>query len=232
MNEPVVAPDYWNARLPDGGPLYVETNLARAIVEPFNALTAFLFVLLVAIWLWRLRGRYHQHLFLLLCLPVLLVGGVGGTIYHALRRSHTMFLLDVIPIGLLVILGSIYLWIRLRPRWWHIVLIAVLIGSFPALFVFHVETHIAIVVHYIVLALLVLIPVALVLVRTRFRHQQLIWATLICFAWAILFRFLDPMSRPILPMGSHWLWHLGGVMTTAILSEYFYRIEQEPIPRG
>jgi hypothetical protein len=207
----------------------VETDFTRFIREPFNAVTALVFVLIVVVWLIRLRGRYTQHPFILTCLPILLVGGIGGTIYHAFRQSYAMFLMDVIPIGLLVVMGSIYLWIRLRPRWWHIVIVVALCMIFPSLFVFHVETHVAIIIHYAVLALLILVPVAIVLQRSRFRHAHLVWLTLVCFGFGLLFRFLDPMSRPVLPMGSHWLWHLCGAGATAVLAEYFYRLETEPI---
>jgi hypothetical protein len=207
----------------------VETNLERVIREPWNAVTAFLFVIIVLVWLWRLRGHYREHPFVLICMPILLAGGIGGTIYHALRQYYFAFLLDVIPIVLLVVVGSVYLLIRLRPRWWQVAILGCLLLLFPALFVFHVETHVAIVIHYIVLALLVLVPIAIVLVRTRFRYLNLILMTLVCFGFAILFRFLDPLSRPILPMGSHWLWHIGGALCTVFLSEYFYRLETEPI---
>ncbi|MFL5341720.1 MAG: hypothetical protein ACJ8F7_16365 [Gemmataceae bacterium] len=230
MNDPALEPtDLWNSKLPDGGPRYTETNLDNFIREPWNAVTALVFVVIVIVWAVRLYGRYRQHPFLIMCLPILLAGGIGGAIYHGFRRWPVMLWLDVVPIGLLVVLGSIYLWIRLRPKWWHIVILVVAVGLSPVPFLVAVERHIAIVLNYIVLALMILVPVGLVLVRTRFRHANLIWLTLVCFGFSILFRFLDPLSRPVLPMGSHWLWHLGGAVTTMVLSEYFYRIEVEPI---
>src|SRR5438552_2876593 len=221
--------DYWTARLPDGGPRYVETHLDRLIAEPCNAVTAFVFVALAAYFLVRMWGRFREHPFLCLCLPVLIAGGIGGTVYHALRAHKVFFLLDVIPIGLLVVMGAIYLWIRLRPQLWHMMIVGALVLTFPALFAFHVETHVAIVAHYAALAALVMMPIGIVLVRTRFRHSQLIKLALVCFGFALLFRFLDPKSAPVLSVGTHWLWHLGGAAATALLAEYFYRIETEPI---
>ena len=50
-------------RGPDGGPMYLETNLERFIAEPFNAASAAMFLLIVAYWLVRLRGQYRRHLF-------------------------------------------------------------------------------------------------------------------------------------------------------------------------
>jgi len=223
-------PNYWTDRLADNGPRYVETDFSRVIVEPCNAITASFFIVIAAYWLWRLWGDFRRHPFVTICIPVLLAGGLGGTLFHALRRYPVFFFLDVIPIGLLVVMGSIYLWIRLRPRVWHcLVLIAILL-TFPMLFVLHVETHVAIVIHYAMLALLVLIPVTIVLIRTRGRHANLIKLTLVCFAFALLFRFIDPLSAPVLPgIGTHWLWHTFGALTTTILAEYFFRLETEPI---
>jgi len=218
-------------RLPwDDGPRYVETDFSRWIVEPCNAITAFIFVALAAYWIWRMRGQYGRHRFLCICLPILLAGGIGGTLYHGLRRYVAFFLLDVVPIVILVLMGSIYLWIRLRPKSWHVLLLLVALAGFPLLFLMDDRTHLRIVLHYLMLAALVLIPVVIVQVRTRFRYLNLIKLTMVCFGLAILMRFLDPVSAPIFPgLGTHWLWHIGGAITTGLLTEYFFRLETEPI---
>ncbi len=232
MSDPnSIEPDYWNTRLADHGPLYVETDMSRVIKEPWKAATALIFVLIAVVWLIRLQGRYKQHPFILTCLPILLAGGIGGAIYHGLRRWPAMLALDVVPIVLLVVMGSLYLCVRLWPKRWPLVVacIPIVFLPFPISFLFHAVMHVAIVVHYILLSLLILVPVGMTLARTRFRHAQLIWLTLVVFGLAMLCRFLDPLSKPVLPMGSHWLWHVLGAVTTAILAEYFYRIEQEPI---
>lgn len=217
-------------RIADHGPLYVETDFSRVIREPCNAITAFLFVILALFWLYRLRGRFRQHPFTTFCLPILLVGGVGGTLFHALRIHPIFFYMDVIPILILVLLGAGYLWIRLRPRFVHLLAMLLLLVLMQLPFALSRETHYAIVAHYLTLATLILVPVTLTLVKTRFRHVQLIKLTLVCFGWAILFRFLDPLTAPILPgLGTHWLWHTFGAITTALLAEYFYRLETEPL---
>src|SRR5688500_16819572 len=80
-----------NADLLDRGPRYTETPRdpyapdAPPVAEPWNAVTAALFVALAVGWLVRLRGRYRNFPFLVCCVPILLVGGIGGTLYHGLR---------------------------------------------------------------------------------------------------------------------------------------------------
>jgi hypothetical protein len=220
----------YGERIADHGPLYVETDFTRLIREPCNAITAFLFVILALVWLYRLRGQYRLHPFTTVCLPILLIGGIGGTLFHAFRRHPIFFYMDVIPILVLVLLGAGYLWVRLRPRFWHLLGVLFLLVLLQLPFALLRETHYAIVAHYVTLATLILIPVAVTLVKTRFRHAQLIKLTIVCFGWAILFRFLDPLTAPILPgLGTHWLWHTLGAVTTALLAEYFFRLETEPL---
>ena len=73
--------------------------------------------------------------------------------------------------------------------------------------------------------MLVLTPVALVLIRTRFRHGGWVVAGLVSFAFAWIFRLIDRDIGPYLAMGSHWLWHTFGAITTVLIVEYFYLVE-------
>src|SRR5690349_15240074 len=83
-------------RLPDGGPRYKETPPDPTLVsvaEPYNAVTAALFLVIVLAWGWRLWGRFGRYPFLAACGPILLAGGIGGTLYHAFRTQRAYFLL-------------------------------------------------------------------------------------------------------------------------------------------
>jgi hypothetical protein len=237
---PMTQPDWalvTNGRLPDRGPRYIETPLdpyspdAPVIAEPWNAITATFFVWIAVYWLWRLRGQYRDYPFLCCCLPILLAGGIGGTLYHATRASIVYFLLDVIPISLLGILGSLFMAHRLwgRGAWWVFL---------PGVIVFYLAVNqllfrslrptnmqLTINLSYASLAIVVLTPIVLVLIRTRFRHAGWVVAGAVSFAVAWLFRLVDRDLAHVLPMGTHWLWHTFGAITTAALGEYVYRIE-------
>jgi hypothetical protein len=114
------AADPLTSQMPDGGPLYTETDPSRLLVEPLNAVTALAFLVLVVAWAVRLRGRYSRYPFLACCLPILAVGGIGGTVYHAFRASRLFLVMDFVPIYLLGLAATVYLWARIRPRWWHL----------------------------------------------------------------------------------------------------------------
>ncbi|MBX9582852.1 MAG: hypothetical protein K2X87_21300, partial [Gemmataceae bacterium] len=210
------------------------------VAEPWNTATAALFVGIVAVWVWRLRGRYRDYPFLCVCMPILLAGGVGGTLYHATRVSRFYFLLDVIPISLLGLAGAIYLLVKLGQR---AGMGRVALYGFGALgFYAAVNTmlfttfrpylagvpNLAVNLSYAAIAVLILTPMAVVLVRTRFRHGGWVAAGLVGFVIAWFFRLVDRQMGEYLPMGSHWLWHTFGAITTALIIEYFYRVEGEP----
>ncbi len=217
------------ARSPiDGGPIYAETvDLSATIVEPWNAASASLFIVIVLVWAWRLRGRYRDYPFLTLCLPILLTGGIGGTLYHAWRSHRVWFLLDVVPISVLGVAVSIYLWLWLRPKWWHPLLMLVVYAGLTGLGFRTIPHHWAITLSYATMALIIALPLAIVMLRTRFAYIGWIVTALMCFAIALLCRFADPYRPPLFPMGTHWLWHTFGALTTQALSEYIYRLEGE-----
>lgn len=247
------APDYALVRLgrlSDGGPRYVETPAdptaadAPWPAEPWNTLTASLFILLALAWAWRLAGRYPRFPFLTACLPILLAGGVGGTFYHAFRTYRAFFYLDVIPISVLGLAGGVYLAVRLwrRQGWLYLGLALLLYIGFSA-WLFRViaplplwqqwsirGSTIAVNSSYAALALVVLIPLGVMALRTRFRYFGWVACGLISFGIAWFFRLVDERAGAYLPMGTHWLWHTFGALATAAFIQYFYCLELEQSP--
>ena len=239
--EPATGPDYGlvtPGRMADGGPRYTETppdptaNDSPAIAEPWNAVTASFFIFIVLAWLWRLRGRYRDYPFVTLCLPILLAGGIGGTLYHALRTSRVYFLLDVIPISLLGLAGAVHLAYRLTRQWaWAYTIggLAVYVVVNRVLFVVLPVPSIqwAVNISYASLAAVIVTPMVILLVRTNFRHAGWVAAGLVSFGVAWFCRLLDWEAAAVLPMGTHWLWHTFGAACTAFVIEFFYRVEGE-----
>ena len=237
----VVEPDFGmvsNAQLLDRGPRYFETPAdpyapdAPRIAEPWNMVTASFFVIIAVAWLVRLRGRYLRFPFLLTCLPILFVGGVGGTLYHGLRTRQLYFFLDVIPIQMLALMGAVFLAVRLwRGTGWLYLggAIVLNLGVGALLFKIVAPTNRALAVNlnYASIAVVVVLPMLFVLVRLKFRHVGLVAAALISFAIAWFFRLLDLSLGVYLPMGSHWLWHTFGAVSVTLLIEFFYHVERD-----
>lgn len=228
-------------RLPDGGPRYKETPRdpwSVQVAEPWNAVTASLFVVIVLAWAVRLRGRFRQFPFITACMPILLAGGIGGTLYHAFRTQRAYFLLDVIPIQLLGGGAAVYLTIRLGRTLGLAKVVFVSIGVLVCFLVLNgvlfrslrpTNPNLTVNLSYASLALILLLPLLVVLIRTRFRHVGWVAAALASFGHAWFCRLADNTPYVDLPMGTHWLWHTYGALTTWFLVEYFYRIEGKPL---
>ena len=231
---PATQPDWAlmsNGRLPDGGPAYIETPPdpyapnAPLIAEPWNTVTATFFIVIALAFAWRIRGRLREFPFMAACLPILLAGGIGGTLFHGTRRSYYYFLLDVVPIQILGLAGAIYMAYRYfgrRRLWLLLPLLIFYIVSNQLLFraLGPINRQLSINLYYAMLAALVVTPIVLVLVRTRFRHGGWVVAGVISFAVAWFFRLFDQRSAGYFPMGSHWLWHTFGAISTALVIQF------------
>jgi hypothetical protein len=143
-----------------------------------------------------------------------------------------LFLLDVVPISLLGLAGAMYMSIRCWGRlgWWFLPAVALFYVAVNLLLFFTIkptDIQLRVNLSYASLAIVVLTPVGLVLLRTRFRHAGWVVAAVISFVIAWFFRLVDRSIDIYLPMGSHWLWHTFGAFTTALIIEYFYLVEGE-----
>jgi hemolysin III len=225
-----------SSREPGAGPWYIETDMDRWIVEPFNAASAALFLLVAVYWFWRLRGRYREYPFLTACLPLVLIGGVGGTVFHAFRGHRVWLLMDWMPIAILCFAVGIYLWSKLLRRWWYALLIVPVVFGIQSLnFAFfrtRGEIQVAIAFSYSLLGAVILVPAVAVLVKTRWRFGRWPLAALVLFVAAIAARQIDShafatggtwMTR-WLPMGTHFLWHVFGAAAGHCVAEYLYRL--------
>lgn len=226
---------YYHVIAEDGGPIYVETNLDNFIAEPFNAVSAFIFIGIVAYWFRKVRGRYQKHTFLTITLPILLIGGIGGTLYHAFRVSEVFLVMDWLPIFLLAIAATAYYLFRLLKQWRYVfasalgILLLELI-NFEIFERFGIySAHTATNVSYAIIAIFTLSSVFLLLRSTRFRHARWIYYALGAFSFALFFRISDPWA--LLPVGTHFLWHTFGAIACHFMLQYTYSINEYPMSR-
>ena len=209
--------------LRDGGQRYTETNLDNLIAEPFNAVSAFIFLGIAFYWVIRLKGRYKEYLFLSLALPILLIGGFGGTMYHAFRISQVFLVMDWMPILILCLSASIYFFVRGGGGWISGV------GAVVALFLLQwmagqwVPEAYRLNVGYGIMASLILIPILMVIKKTNFHQAKWVGLGLGAFLFAIFFRAVDPLAW--IPMGTHFLWHVFGAIACHSLLTYIYELE-------
>jgi hemolysin III len=216
----------------DSGPIYEETIEGRFPVEPWNTFSNLVFLYLV-IWLsYKVYKSSKKHLYLKACLPIILIGYIGGTVYHATRSAEIWLLMDWVPIMLLCLSTSIYFVFRLRSS---LVVKIGLIGLI-LLIVFGIRAlpllpGLRTSLGYTATALSVLLPLFIFGYQTRWNYFTNVTIAIICFALAVIFRSIDKLPIvDFLYMGTHWLWHLlGGVASFFVLRYVFYSIEDENI---
>lgn len=211
----------------DRGPIYLETEMGRFPVEPWNTASNLLFLALILYWASRLRrDGIGPHRFIAGALPVLFVGWVGGTVYHATRSANIWLFLDFGPIALLVMATAVFFWRRIGLAWlWVPVVVlgpfATVMGTVSAL---GLPDSTRPFIGYPVMALSLLLPVLWSLAREGWADLFLVLGALAVFALAVLFRTLDGrLFIDLLPMGTHWLWHSLGAVAVQLLITYIWR---------
>ncbi|MEL6252717.1 MAG: hypothetical protein AAFR87_11950 [Bacteroidota bacterium] len=214
----------------DGGPIYTETDFSRFVVEPWNGVSAALFLLIVIYWITKLKGHWKERWFLSACVGILTIGGIGGTLYHAFRVSQVFLLMDWVPILILCLAGSGYFFYLYQRKWWGPFIW--LSGAFLIMGANYtlsrnlasLPEQFSINFGYFLMALTILVPTYLLLNKTHFKAAKWVLYALIAFALALFFRISDGWG--LLPMGTHFLWHAFGAFAAHNMLMYLYEVEE------
>lgn len=226
--------------LPDGGPVYAETNLQLDIVEPYNAFSSLAYLLPALFWMFQIRGRWKDFSFLVSCLPFLILGGIGSTLYHAFRNSSYLLYLDVFPIALLTLCVSIYFWLKVLPKWWQIFL--VLIPFILSRYIMYLflrgefgETELglqtAISISYFITGVMIFLPSLLLMKRLPLSKSYPAVLSCLLSILGLLFRELETWNPSILSMGTHWLWHISTAVGAGYLGLFLYNLREKELER-
>ena len=212
--------------VPDDGPVYRETrDLTLFIVEPWNAWSSLTFLIPVLIFLWQLRGKHAQYAFIVwFCCPLLVIGGLGSTFFHAFRTSTFLMLMDAIPIVILVVGISIWMWLKVLPKRIHLFWILLIFVGLTILSGFLLDGQDRISAGYFFRGWMLLLPCYLFLRQTKFQNSGRLFTAIVFFALALLFRFLDEkIEIAFMPWGTHWLWHVSTAFGAYFLGEYLIK---------
>jgi hemolysin III len=224
----------YNTSLADGGAKYSETNIANYIVEPWNAVSSLIFLIPAIYWAICIRKTIKENLFLAYCIPLLVAGGLGSTLFHAFRTSPFLLILDVLPIMILTLSVSGFFWFKLTQNRW--ITLAIVFFAFvlrrlvvdTEIFSNHTGANIS----YFISGATIFIPVLIVLVRTGFYKASSIILSILMFILALFFREMDAWENPFLPMGTHFLWHLFSAIGAYLIAKYVYTTSKIPASIG
>ena len=231
MQQDTIVWKRYYSTLPDGGPLYTETNPESFIVEPWNAWSSLALVVPALYWAYRIRKDIRNNMFIAFCIPLLFLGGLGSTLFHAFRSSYFLLLMDFLPIIALTFAVSLYLWHRVTKRWWLTALIA-LVGLGLRFLLYRngwFSHHTAINVSYAISGTMIFLPAFIVVVRTRLFKLGTLVFSLLLFGFALFFREVDARGLFGLPMGTHFLWHIACGIGALFLADYLYYINRKKV---
>ena len=217
--------------MPDGGPVYAETpDAAGWLAEPWNTASELAFLAVALYWAWTLRGRCRQHLFVTACLPVIVVAFVGGVLFHGTRSSAFWLLLDIRPmIGLFVAAVVFVMW-RLTRRVWAAALYAAAFWfAHGGAFSLGLVRTTAITLSYAVAAAFIAAPLLVEVRRAGGRGGREVTVALGCVAVGATANLYDRVVGDVLPMGTHWFWHVCAAAGGHFLLRY---LTGGPAPRG
>jgi hypothetical protein len=214
--------DWFNQTLQDGGPMYTETNTGHLIVEPWNTISSLFLIIPAIIWLIRIRKEFKIHQFLLFCIPLMILGGTGSTIFHAFRVSKFFLFMDVLPTAIVSISLGIYFWLKLLKKWWYVIILLILSIVPRFLFFRNLPHHTAINLSYAFSGIFIGLPLVIILFKTAWYKIGLVVTAIALFTLALIFRETDTIHIPFLPMGTHFLWHVFSGIGAYFLLDYLY----------
>ncbi|MEM1000038.1 MAG: ceramidase domain-containing protein [Bacteroidota bacterium] len=212
----------------DTGPIYQETPLhvdhSTWLIEPWNAISSLLIIVPGIYFLYKLRGRFRSQIFLTICAVLLILGGTGSTLFHGLRTEPGFLLLDWLPTAILFLLVIGYLWNRVVNNIW--IAIGILLGMFglSVLTFVLLPPQVSVNVAYGIRGVVFFLPLVIILSRTQYKNAALMFGGVIFFGLALLFRSIDKETGHLLPMGTHFLWHVSTGIGGLLVAEYIYRL--------
>ncbi|MCU0423001.1 MAG: hypothetical protein MUC81_09345 [Bacteroidia bacterium] len=209
--------------LPDGGIWYTETNPKAFIVEPFNALSAVIFIGIAAFWFYKLGGRYKNMPFLFSATVLLAIGAIGGSIYHAFRYAAFFIMMDWLPILILCLMAACYfLWQSSGSLTKSLVIMVGIITAQVAIWMIgnYKDRHMNININYALMGLTILGPLWIYMRKTKFKNWLMIVIALGSFILALGCRIYDNYTD--LSIGTHFLWHGFGAIACHQMFRYIY----------
>ncbi len=212
---------------PDGGPIYAETDLTALISEPWNALSSFAIVLPTIYWAIKLKWNFKAYGFLYFLMPLLFLGGIGSTLYHAFRSSELLLWMDVLPTAVVTFSVGIYFWNKVLSRKWQVVSVVIPVTALRFIAYEYLDGQFAINVSYFITGSLIFFPVLLFLIKNEWRHAFPILLSVAFLSISLIFRRVDFSVAELIPMGSHFLWHIFSGFGAFYMAKYLYLIRQD-----
>ncbi|MFY0674455.1 MAG: hypothetical protein JXQ87_13725 [Bacteroidia bacterium] len=207
----------------DGGPTYWETNMDNLFPEPFNMVSAAIFMLIALYWFVKANRQVTSFRFLKLSSIILAVGGLGGTIYHGFRIWEWAMWMDWFPILILCIAAAAYfIYSIYKSIFWalaalFIAVVLQVVNFYTIPFEINTSTS------YGILAAFIIVPLIMALVKTKFLYWYYPLIAFAAFGLALYHRVIDSHPPAFYgSVGTHFLWHLFGAVACHAMFRYLF----------
>ncbi|MEM9327540.1 MAG: hypothetical protein AAGA85_17875 [Bacteroidota bacterium] len=214
---------------PDGRPIYAETDFSVVFSEPWNAISSLAIVLPALYWAFRLKWQVKRYPFIFFCIPLLILGGLGSTLFHAFRSSEWLLLMDVLPTALLTFSVGLYFWFKVMPTLWSTLSVVLPFTGMRYAIYGVFQGHFAANLSYFISGVIIFLPLIIYLYRTKFDRWYLIFSSVGFLSLSLMCREMDMRVVHLLPMGSHFLWHLFSGFGAYFLAKYLFFIREKEL---
>ncbi len=214
----------------DGGPIYAETNLSNIIAEPWNAVSSLAIVAPAVFWAFQLKKYpFKDYGFMWFCIPLLILGGLGSTLFHGFRNSEFFLYLDVLPTAILTLSVAIYFWIKVLPKWGYTFAIFVPFVILRIYLFDWLSDHAAANFAYFITGTLIFLPILMYLHRIRYFSSKWILLSIFMLGLSLFFREIDMRGWFQFPMGTHFLWHIFSGFGAYFLARFLFLLRTQEL---
>lgn len=218
-------------QITDNGPIYAETLIGqRPFVEPWNSLSSLFIAGAGAVFLFKIRKGEPGYGFILFSAIMLLIGGIGSTLFHGLRTSRWLVIMDFLPIVIVSLTVGLVFWKRVVHNWLLatviiIALMALRLSLYQQQKALNITGQGLINISYFISGITIFLPCLIFLVRTRFFKSNYLFASLGLMILALVFRTIDKEVTDFIPIGTHFLWHVASGLGAYFMGLYIVATE-------
>jgi hypothetical protein len=208
----------------DGCAVNAETAPARFPVEPLNTFSNFGFLFIIVYWVWKTKFRIRLYPVIVITMPLLFGAFIAGTMHHALRNDKVWHHIDMLCIFYAVITTCVYFWYRVTGSWIKSFLCVIAIPFIFRAFLASISLpeKIAISVVFVIMGLIILIPATIHCIKNQLKNLDMLIISSLSFLIALTFRQADANLVGIFPYGTHFLWHIFGMISVFYLIKYIF----------
>ncbi|UPT67803.1 MAG: hypothetical protein M0D57_03815 [Sphingobacteriales bacterium JAD_PAG50586_3] len=102
----------------DSGPIYAETLTGHPpFYEPWNSISSLFIAGAGLVFFFKVRKGDKGRGFIYFCASMLLIGGLGSTLFHGLRTSPWLVFMDFMPIIIVSLAIGLLFWQKVLKSW-------------------------------------------------------------------------------------------------------------------